>query len=95
MSATTGTNVYFHPDAQKIAQQALQKIPSLETPNAVVEIMADGPGSFTRLLSVNQDKINGLINPELSKIWNNTVAPADAGKAIAQTVDAFLQANPQ
>jgi multiple sugar transport system substrate-binding protein len=95
VSAADGTNVYFHPDAQKIAQQALQKISSLETPNAVVEIMADGPGSFIRLLSVNQDKINGLISPELSKIWNNSVAPADAGKAIAQTVDAFLQANPQ
>ncbi len=95
VSAADGTNVYFHPDAQKIAQQALQKIPSLETPNAVVEIMADGPGSFIRLLSVNQDKINGLISPELSKIWNNTVPPADAGKAIDQTVDAFLQANPQ
>jgi multiple sugar transport system substrate-binding protein len=95
VSAADGTNVYFHPDAQKIAQQALGKIPSLETPNAVVEIMADGPGSFIRLLSVNQDKINGLISPELSKIWNNTVPPADAGKAIDQTVDAFLQANPQ
>jgi multiple sugar transport system substrate-binding protein len=95
VSAADGTNVYFHPDAQKIAQQALQKIPSLETPNAVVETMADGPGSFIRLLSVNQDKINGLISPELSKVWNNTVPPADAGKAIAQTVDAFLQANPQ
>lgn len=94
VSAADGTNVYFHPDAQKIAQQALQKVPSLETPNAVVETMADGPGSFIRLLSVNQDKINGLISPELSKIWNNTVPPADAGKAIAQTVDAFLQANP-
>jgi multiple sugar transport system substrate-binding protein len=95
VSAADGTNVYFHPDAQKIAQQALQKIPSLETPNAIVETMADGPGSFIRLLSVNQDKINGLISPELSKIWNNTVPPADAGKAIDQTVDAFLQANPQ
>ncbi|GEM_PF-751285 len=95
VSAADGTNVYFHPDAQKIAQQALQKIPSLETPNAVVEIMADGPGSFIRLLSVNQDKINALISPDLGKIWSNSMAPADAGKAIAQAVDAFLQATPQ
>lgn len=94
--ATDGYAVFFQSEPKKRVQETHRSIPTLETPTAMFEMLEGGKHSFVRLLSVDQGKIHGqLINPELSKVWNNIEAAASVAKRIADSVDDFLKTNPQ
>jgi hypothetical protein len=51
--------------------------------------------SFVRLLSVDEEQINKLINDNLSQMWNGTESPPSASKKAADAVNDFLKSNPQ
>lgn len=94
--ATDGYAVFFQSEPKKRVQETHRSIPTLETPAAMFEMLEGGKHSFVRLLSVDQGKIHGqLINPELSKVWNNSEAAASVAKRIADSVNDFLKTNPQ
>jgi multiple sugar transport system substrate-binding protein len=89
-----GTGVYFSEAANQEVIKQLRAIKTCETPTMTVDLMKKG-NSFVRLLSVDEEQINRLINAELNPMWAGEVAPPIAAKKAADAVNDFLKSNPQ
>jgi ABC-type glycerol-3-phosphate transport system substrate-binding protein len=92
--AGQGTGVYFSDAANQEVIRLLKEIKTLETPTMTVDLIKKGH-SFVRLLSVDQDQINKLINDHLNPMWNGDDAPPVAARRAADAVNDFLKSNPQ
>ncbi|HET7769974.1 MAG TPA: hypothetical protein VFN74_14450, partial [Chloroflexota bacterium] len=90
----SGTGLYFSDAANQEVIKQLTAIKTCETPTMTVDLMKKG-NSFVRLLSVDEEQINRLINAELNPMWAGEVAPPTAAKKAADVVNDFLKANPQ
>jgi multiple sugar transport system substrate-binding protein len=88
-----GTGVYFSEAANQEVIRQLRGM-KCETPTMTVDLMKKG-NSFVRLLSVNEEDINRLINAELTPMWTGEVSPPTAAKKATDAVNDFLKANPQ
>jgi multiple sugar transport system substrate-binding protein len=92
--AGQGTGVYFSDAANQEVIKQLKEIKTLETPTMTVDLIKKG-NSFVRLLSVDEEQINRLINDNLNPMWSGDDAPPVAAKKAADAVNDFLKANPQ
>jgi len=89
-----GTGVYFSDAANQEVIKQLRAVKSLETPTMTVDLMKKG-NSFVRLLSVDEEQINRLLNENLTPMWNGETAPPVAAKKGADAVNDFLKSSPQ
>lgn len=63
---------------------------------AMFDVLEGGKYSFLRLLARDETTIHDtLLNPEVSKIWQNAEAAAVVARRIATTTTDYLKANPQ
>jgi len=92
--AGQGTGVYFSDAANQEVVKQLKEITTLETPTMTVDLIKKG-NSFVRLLSVDEEQINKLINADLNPMWNGDTATPTAAKTAADSVNDFLKSNPQ
>ena len=60
-----------------------------------VDLMKKGNNAFVRLLAVDQDQINKLVNDNINPTFNGDTAPPTAAKDAAGAVNDFLKSNPQ
>ncbi|HEU5315040.1 MAG TPA: hypothetical protein VFX49_02960, partial [Chloroflexota bacterium] len=84
----------FSDAANQEVIKILRAIKTCETPTMTVDLMKRG-NSFVRLLSVDEEQINKLINDNLSPMWSGAESPPSAAKKASDTVNDFLKANPQ
>jgi multiple sugar transport system substrate-binding protein len=89
-----GTGVYFSDAANQEVVRQLREIKTLETPSMTVDLMKKG-NSFVRLLSVDEEAIQKLLNDNLAPMWNGDDAAPTAAKRAADQVNDFLKGNPQ
>ena len=89
-----GTGVYFSDAANQEVIKILRAIKTCETPTMTVDLMKRG-NSFVRLLSVDEEQINKLINDNLSPMWAGNESPPSAAKKASDAVNDFLKATPQ
>jgi len=95
-AATDGTNVYFHPETQKVTLEAHQKMKMLETPGFHTDILNQEKYSHVRLLSKDQAQIQSeFIGPATNKIWNGEEAPDTAARTLASQLNDWLKQHPQ
>jgi ABC-type glycerol-3-phosphate transport system substrate-binding protein len=92
--ASQGTGVYFSDAANQEVIKQLKEISTLETPTMTVDLIKKG-NSFVRLLSVDEEQINKLLNNNLNPMWNGDDAPPIAAKKAADQVNDFLKSTPQ
>jgi multiple sugar transport system substrate-binding protein len=93
--ANKGTGVYFSDAANQETIRFLKELKTLETPTMTVDLMKKGNNAFVRLLAVDQDQINKLVNDNVNPTFNGDTAPPTAAKAAAGAVNDFLKSNPQ
>ena len=48
-----------------------------------------------RLVSINQNQLQRVIDSQLKAVWDNTVDPKSALSEITRQINAFLALNPQ